>query len=127
MVYDSLVDSVRPGDRVTVTGIFRTNPVRVNSRQRSVKSLFRTFLDVVHISKSVDGGKNSARNSSEEVTEADFNTSANDTVMEEERRDIERKVEEISQLPELYEKLAASLGKLVVGDLRLLCCNIFII
>ena len=48
-VYDELVDVVKPGDRVVVTGIFRSTPVRVNPRQRTLKSLFRTFIDVVHI------------------------------------------------------------------------------
>ena len=50
-VYDELVDVTKPGDRVTVTGIFRSLPVRVNPRQRSVKSLFKTFLDIVHVKR----------------------------------------------------------------------------
>lgn len=37
--------------RVEVTGIFRSAPVRVNPRQRRVKSLFRTFIDVVHLKR----------------------------------------------------------------------------
>ncbi|EGO26952.1 hypothetical protein SERLADRAFT_360946 [Serpula lacrymans var. lacrymans S7.9] len=48
-VYDELVDVSKPGDRVVVTGIFRSVPVRVNPRQRTIKSLFKTFLDVVHV------------------------------------------------------------------------------
>ncbi|ODQ80121.1 hypothetical protein BABINDRAFT_171169 [Babjeviella inositovora NRRL Y-12698] len=50
-VYDELVDSCRAGDRVEVCGIFRSLPVRVNSGQRSLKNLFKTYLDVVHIKK----------------------------------------------------------------------------
>jgi len=46
-----LVDSVQPGDRVTVTGIYRATPVRSNPRQRTVKSVYRTHLDVVHYRK----------------------------------------------------------------------------
>ena len=37
-VYDELVDVSKPGDRLVVTGIFRSVPVRVNPRQRAVKS-----------------------------------------------------------------------------------------
>ena len=46
-----LVDTVQPGDRITVTGIYRATPVRVSSRQRTVKSVFRTHIDVVHFRK----------------------------------------------------------------------------
>ncbi|KAJ3753772.1 cell division control protein 54 [Lentinula raphanica] len=55
-VYDELVDVSKPGDRVLVTGIFRSMPVRVNPRQRSLKSLFKTFIDVVHIKLGTDKG-----------------------------------------------------------------------
>lgn len=52
-VYDELVDVSKPGDRLVVTGIFRSIPVRVNPnpRQGTMKSLFKTYLDVdvVHI------------------------------------------------------------------------------
>lgn len=50
-VYDELVDLVKPGDRVIITGIFRSIPVRVNPRQRSIKSLYKTYLDVVHVKR----------------------------------------------------------------------------
>ncbi|KAH6570542.1 hypothetical protein BASA50_008269 [Batrachochytrium salamandrivorans] len=50
-VYDDLVDVGKPGDRMEVTGIFRGVPVRSNPRQRSVKALFKTYLDVVHIKR----------------------------------------------------------------------------
>lgn len=46
-----LVDAVQPGDRVTVTGIYRATPVRMNPRQRNVKSVYRTHIDVVHFRK----------------------------------------------------------------------------
>lgn len=48
-VYDELVDVAKPGDRLVITGIFRSVPVRVNPRQRTLKSLFKTYLDVVHL------------------------------------------------------------------------------
>lgn len=48
-VYDELVDVAKPGDRLVISGIFRSVPVRVNPRQRSMKSLFKTYLDVVHV------------------------------------------------------------------------------
>ncbi|KAJ5543540.1 DNA replication licensing factor Mcm4 [Penicillium sp. DV-2018c] len=50
-VYDELVDVCKAGDRVEVTGIFRCNPMRVSARQRSQKSLFKTYIDVLHVQK----------------------------------------------------------------------------
>lgn len=54
-VYDELVDLVKPGDRVVITGIFRSIPVRVNPRMRSIKSLFKTYVDVVHVKRTNAG------------------------------------------------------------------------
>ncbi|MCJ1379633.1 hypothetical protein MMC17_002735 [Xylographa soralifera] len=49
--YEELVDVCKAGDRIEVTGIFRSNPVRINPRQRTIKSLFKTYIDVLHIQK----------------------------------------------------------------------------
>ncbi|KAL9611663.1 MAG: hypothetical protein Q9167_003692 [Letrouitia subvulpina] len=49
--YDELVDVCKAGDRIEVTGIFRSNPVRINPRQRTIKTLFKTYVDVLHIQK----------------------------------------------------------------------------
>lgn len=48
IAYDELVDYPKAGDRVEVTGIFRGVASRANPIQRSVKNLFKTFVDVVH-------------------------------------------------------------------------------
>ncbi|CAO3703820.1 unnamed protein product [Rhizopus stolonifer] len=50
-LYDDLVDVSKPGDRLEITGIFRGVPVRVNPKQRVIRALFRTYLDVVHIKR----------------------------------------------------------------------------
>jgi DNA replication licensing factor MCM4 len=49
--YEELVDVCKAGDRIEVTGIFRSNPVRINPRQRTIKNLFKTYIDVLHIQK----------------------------------------------------------------------------
>lgn len=49
--HNDLVDKVQPGDRVTVTGIYRATPLRVNPRQRNVKSVYKTHIDIVHFRK----------------------------------------------------------------------------
>ncbi|EMC96106.1 hypothetical protein BAUCODRAFT_148939 [Baudoinia panamericana UAMH 10762] len=49
--YDELVDVCKAGDRVEITGIFKCNQVRVNPRQRTVKNVFKTYVDCLHIQK----------------------------------------------------------------------------
>ena len=49
--HNDLVDKVQPGDRVTITGIYRATPLRVNPRQSNVKSVYKTHIDVVHYRK----------------------------------------------------------------------------
>ncbi len=53
--YHDLVDSVQPGDRVTVTGIYRAAPLRVHPRVRSVKAVYRTYIDVIHFKRDARG------------------------------------------------------------------------
>ena len=36
---------------MTVTGVFRANPVRVNPRARTVKAVYKTYIDVIHFKK----------------------------------------------------------------------------
>lgn len=49
--YEELVDVCKAGDRIEVTGVFRSNPVRVNPRQRTVNALFKTYVDCLHVQK----------------------------------------------------------------------------
>nr|QIC49964.1 DNA replication licensing factor MCM4 [Actinia equina] len=49
--HNDLVDGVQPGDRVMVTGIYRATPMRVNPRQRNVKAVYKTYIDVIHYKK----------------------------------------------------------------------------
>uniref|UniRef100_A0A914YIW9 DNA replication licensing factor MCM4 n=1 Tax=Panagrolaimus superbus TaxID=310955 RepID=A0A914YIW9_9BILA len=47
-VHGALVEQVHPGDRVAVTGIYRVTPIRANPVQRTLKSTYRTTIDVLH-------------------------------------------------------------------------------
>lgn len=49
--HNDLCDKVQPGDRITVTGVYRAVPIQENPRARNVKSIYRTHIDVVHYRK----------------------------------------------------------------------------
>ncbi|WWC72768.1 uncharacterized protein I206_106732 [Kwoniella pini CBS 10737] len=129
-VYDELVDLVKPGDRVIITGIFRSIPVRVNPRQRSIKSLFKTYLDVVHIKRTNTGRMGydpSTRNGEgkppgvgvggeddeEELLshpEAPMDLQDNEESNLTTSAEMEQKLTELSNNPEVYEILARSMA-----------------
>jgi DNA replicative helicase MCM subunit Mcm2 (Cdc46/Mcm family) len=49
--FEDLVDVCKPGDRVQVTGIYRAMPMRVKATQRSLKAVYKTFIDVIHFNR----------------------------------------------------------------------------
>lgn len=110
-VYNELVDFCKAGDRVQLTGIFRVSPVRVNPRQRAIKSIYKTYVDVLHVQK-VDKKRLGADASTLGV-EGEDETETGKNEMEETRRitaEDELKIREISRRPDIYELLARSLA-----------------
>lgn len=105
--YDELVDTCKAGDRIEVTGIFRCNPVRINPRQRTVKSLFKTYIDVLHIQK-VDKRKLGIDVSTveQEISEA----AASDEQVRRVSAEEVAKIRETSARLDVYELLARSLA-----------------
>ncbi|GAA5930875.1 hypothetical protein JCM1841_001960 [Sporobolomyces salmonicolor] len=135
-LYDELVDTVKPGDRVTITGIFRSVPVRLNPRQRVIKSLFKTYIDVLHVKKtdrkrmgldgSTRGGGGEDRRGVVGVGMEDDDAAAagedgaaaeDDDVLADDEREatntqakLKEKLVEISRRPDIYNYLARSLA-----------------
>ncbi|KAF7313598.1 DNA helicase [Mycena chlorophos] len=124
-VYDELVDVAKPGDRLIVTGIFRSVAVRVNPRQRTLKSLFKTYLDVVHIrlvggSEGKDGVlafDRSTRGSGERmpgiggVGDTEIGIGDLDSDGEQTRNlELENKIRQLSGRADIYDLLSRSLA-----------------
>lgn len=137
-VYDELVDVCKPGDRVAVTGVFRSTPVRVDVRKRTMRSLFRTFIDVVHIR--IGGGPNDGQLALDRSTrpvggdkipgvgggqgrglgvvgvgdggmeEGDVERSEEDGGGGTRRQQLEERLKELSIRPDIYDLLARSLA-----------------
>ncbi|KAH8704758.1 putative DNA replication licensing factor Mcm4 [Talaromyces proteolyticus] len=106
--YDELVDVCKAGDRVEVTGIFRCNPVRVNPRQRTTKTLFKTYVDVLHIQK-VDKKKLGIDASTVEQELSEQAAGDPEQVRKITAEELQ-KIKETSQRPDVYELLARSLA-----------------
>jgi predicted RNA-binding Zn-ribbon protein involved in translation (DUF1610 family) len=62
--FDDLVDCVKPGDKVEVTGVLRAQPVKVHPKISKVKSIYKTYLDVIHFKRIT--GMEAGRNRDEE-------------------------------------------------------------
>ncbi|TQV97228.1 DNA replication licensing factor mcm4 [Cordyceps javanica] len=110
-VYNELVDFCKAGDRVELTGIFRVSPVRVNPRQRAVKSVYKTYVDVLHVQK-VDKKRMGVDASTLGVEgDEDADRGANDI---QETRTIspenEQKIRETAAREDIYDLLSRSLA-----------------
>jgi DNA replication licensing factor MCM4 len=110
-VYNELVDFCKAGDRVELTGIFKVTPVRVNPRMRTVKSVHKTYVDVLHVQK-VDRKRMGADPSTLDFAE-DEEAHANGTGMEDVRKvtaEEEEKIKQTALREDIYELLARSLA-----------------
>lgn len=109
-VYDELVDSCRAGDRIEVTGTFRSIPIRANSRQRVLKSLYKTYIDVVHVKKVSDKRLGVDTSTVEqELLQNKLNHSEVEEVRPITDRDI-AKIREVAKREDVYELLARSIA-----------------
>ncbi|KAK4447623.1 cell division control protein 54 [Podospora aff. communis PSN243] len=104
-VYNELVDFCKAGDRVELTGIFKVTPVRVNPRMRTIKSVHKTYVDVVHVQK-VDRKRMGA------------DPSTLDLAQEEEAHVTGQSLDEIKKVsPEEEEKIRSTAARPDIYDL----------
>jgi len=125
--YNELVDVERPGDRVSVTGIYRAVPVRYTSHLRTLRSLYKTYIDVLHYRKEtnrlllskegsrINGIAMMSLDSSDEETdigglEIQPNISDQQPNAQVMSTELERRLRQLSQEPDIYERLAHSIA-----------------
>uniref|UniRef100_A0A1D1XQU5 DNA replication licensing factor MCM4 n=1 Tax=Anthurium amnicola TaxID=1678845 RepID=A0A1D1XQU5_9ARAE len=107
LMHDKLVDAGKPGDRVEVTGVYRAMSVRVGPTQRTVKSLFKTYIDCLHLKKT-----DKSRMQVEDPMECD-SSSTGVAEGEDDSLDYQEKVKKLKELakqPDIYERLTKSLA-----------------
>ncbi|OEU16801.1 MCM-domain-containing protein, partial [Fragilariopsis cylindrus CCMP1102] len=101
--FDDLVDSCQPGDKVEVTGILKAQPVRVNPKVTKLKSIYKTYVDVIHF-RTITGmeGKTGAGGTG--------NTNKSKRGVMKLTKDRVQELVELSQRPDIYERLTQSLA-----------------
>jgi len=119
-VFDQLVDQAKPGDRVEVTGVYRAVPIRLSSTKRTLKSVYKTYLDVFHIRK--DAGERLRNTAGQEDDEAANNSAAtlksrsgqasNQGPGQQLEFSPERlaEIQELGRSPDIYDRLVSSLA-----------------
>lgn len=123
LMHDKLVDAGKPGDRVEVTGIYRAMSVRVGPTQRTVKSLFKTYIDCLHLKKT-----DKSRMNAEDPMEVENGSSRNDEDTPHNYEDKVEQLKELSRQPDIYERLTKSLAPNIweLDDIKKgLLCQLF--
>ena len=110
-VYNELVDFCKAGDRVELTGIYKVTPVRVNPRMRTVKSVHKTYVDVVHVQK-VDRKRMGADPSTLDLAEEEEAHASGQSLDEIKKvtPQEEEKIKATAARPDIYELLSRSLA-----------------
>ncbi|KAI0522835.1 hypothetical protein KFK09_005220 [Dendrobium nobile] len=124
LMHDKLVDTGKPGDRVEITGVYRAMSVRVGPTQRTVKSIFKTYIDCLHLKKT-----DKSRLHLDDPMDSSNNSSGVDIAEDSpEYQDKVDKLKELSKLPDIYDRLTRSLAPNIweLDDVkRGLLCQLF--
>ncbi|KMZ63713.1 DNA replication licensing factor [Zostera marina] len=124
VMHDKLVDCGKPGDRVEITGVYRAMSVRIGPTQRTVKSLFKTYIDCLHMKKTDKSRMN--REDPMDCDTTDVADGEGDSAA-----DFNEKVEKLKELakqPDIYDRLTKSLAPNIweLDDVkRGLLCQLF--
>lgn len=93
VVHGALVENVHPGDRVSVTGIYRGNFTRIHPAKTALNSILSTSIDVLHFRK---------------MNQQRLHDVNDGSYLSEERI---QEIRELSTDPQIIHKLCSALGK----------------
>lgn len=110
--FDSMVDTIRPGDRVEVTGVYRAQPKRVNPRLTKVRSIYKTYIDVIHfrVMKSGEVGKNSNKSSTDDENSGSTDRLHGKNSWNKVSPNRVNEMKRLSKLPNIYDRLTRALA-----------------
>ncbi|GFE54810.1 DNA replication licensing factor [Babesia ovis] len=118
--YDDLIDSAMPGDKVEITGIFKTSAIRVNPRMRTCNSIYRTFINALHI-RLEESSKN-------RMVAMPKSLSSAERVALSYSQEIVNEIMRLSKCPNIYDLLVKSFAPSIQGHddvKRGLLCQLF--
>ena len=119
-VYRDVVDSCKPGDRIEVTGVFRATAARANPRQSTRHTVYKTYVDGIHIRKQQHNHNDRDRAGAageEEEEEGEVGLHR-----------LEQDIRQVAADPSLYARLVASLAPSIweMDDVKKgLLCQLF--
>ncbi len=111
--YDELVDFVKPGDRVELAGIYRVLGVRIYPDKRTLKSVYRTYIDVV--SFYVPDKRRFAFGDDNEYYQSEFTKKRTDLMLPVEEEimfspELKKRILDLSAEKDLYQKFVNALA-----------------
>ncbi len=98
--FADLVDAVRPGDRVEITGLYRAVPRRQNPKKTVLHTVYKTYIDVIHYK--VLGGSDHASSSLVMAT-TDSSTTCT-------RKNLVEQYKALARDPNVYTKLVEAVA-----------------
>ena len=93
-----------------ITGVYRAVPLRVNPRQRNVRSIYKTYVDIVHVRK-LDKSKRMASDTTDVTSTDQFSAEFDEgNELEGAAQDRVAELLELSRSPTLYDDLSTALA-----------------
>ncbi|VDL63766.1 unnamed protein product [Hymenolepis diminuta] len=108
--HEDLVDKVKPGDRVCVTGIYRAVPLKLSNRMRTLKSVYKTYIDVLHFRKELSGHLLVEEEESVPGQVVEESEEISPGILRHLTKERIEQIIALSKKPDLYERLASAIA-----------------